>query len=380
MKSVNSNVKKNKSANVKVVLSKKLNQKPRFFSDDLLSDNFFKEVYVIDCGDRKDNFVVLDVSNKRTFILTRDELIVFPEKHKKSLIIIEHAHFCKRVKSKAQILSDEQRLAFLSACRSNKVTFKLFPETQTPKARDFAVTNVSKSLKDKNETNDTLCIFFYLNYFYSDIFGTLQDGDRVICNESAVAEGKDLLALHNDTLQLGRNTDYSNENDKIVTFYNSYRKDIIKIIENFCEENQLNERYCESIKDYFDVKPKVKKVPIAIYTILSTLINNDGIPLNGKNLLGWKLVKNRVLCFNSNKGGIGKSNLNQHRIKSRFKNKKSNKSYKIESLISLKGTLSKISKEDYMDFVHQRGLWNKCSKRIFSFSKKILEKKLAFNN
>ena len=370
---------------IKEVLDKSINIKSRFFP------NLFNEVYILDGGNRSGGFFVIDIINQKHFWLSASDFVLFPAEHKNALIVLEHAHFCERKKSKAQILSEEQRIKFLSNCASNGVTFKLFPELQTPKARSYAAEWFDNRLLKKSELNDTLSIFLYLNFFHKDIFSVLQGGASVIKNGKIVILGKSLLQINNEVLQHARSTDYLDCEDVIYKYAKKYKQDVSNIIENFCKNKNLDDHYCQSVNEFFDLQgPKSKCVSKVVYTIISTLINNDGTPLKGEgaNLLGWKFVRDRIFCFNPNRGGIAKSNINHHRIRSRLgkksKEDKEGKPYKPYHILALKSLqsgerISKLTEEDYNKFIEQRKLWRLCIKELFAFFKRTIQLDLLKN-
>jgi hypothetical protein len=330
-----------------------------------------KEIFVIDCGGRKNQFFVLDAKKRKFFSMTKQEFMNLPIKHPGCIIIIECAHLESRTnQSLAQPLTSKEKDEFYYNCNISGSSLKLFPERKTPKARKFVAKYLNPEVAEKKEKNDVIAIYLYLKYF-EKVYHSLSSKDTR--KDPLIKEGKEYRKETNKTLNIARSNEYYREysvegeiyQDKIIEFIEKHTVDFYN---NLSEPTR---KLFGIIKNTRGIRIE-KKCIKHIYTIASTLLDikgNKRVRKYTQKPPGWKFVSDRELCLNPNRGGISKSNLNQHLIPHYIKAQAKNKGLNLSGKRKTPGELSKL---EYLFLITKRAQAKKCIKELFLLCKSLI--------
>lgn len=330
-----------------------------------------KRVYVVDYGSKKRKFFILNCYAKKFSQMSIEEFLKFPKNHKNSIIIVEYAHLkSSEGISLAQPLSAEQKQIFLNNCKLSNVCLKFFPENKTPKARCFAE-KIHSDLSKKSDMHDVIAIYLYVKYF-PNIYSTLSETDSIDSN--IVKEAQRFRIETNIILNKGRYNDY--KDDYISNFIEKHKESLYKHIENIPKALGI-------LNITKDKKNNIKLNIKVLYTILATLVDNEGNIRKREStgqIPGWEYISNREFCLNHNKGEVSKSNLNYHFFRHAFARehdfskitKKGKKGKSFDRILNF-------NKNQYEEFTNYRKLVKKILKDLFLyFKEKLLVEQTGF--
>ena len=229
-------------------------------------------------------------------------------------LIVEDAHLgrARTKKSLAQVYTAEELQAFYRRAASFGVTIRLFPHSQTPKARAFA------GFDEKNDAADAQAIYAYLQHSPS-VLQSLKFPPRSFEPERWREAGWIFKEDTNMILNVARRFNYKTEGDEITSFVISNLDRLASIVPDDAKEifGLLHRKKDGSFYALSSSQgPKLSQ----LYTLAALLLNEKGDlrlrPDTGRAPgIGWLMRTQIATSPFHHRGGIARSNIMWHGCK-----------------------------------------------------------------
>ena len=247
--------------------------------------------------------------------LSTDDFLRLDQWCKKgTMLIAEHAHLgCPRTnKSLAQVYTASELQDFYRHAISLGIEVRLFPQSQTPKARALA------GLGEKNDANDAQAIYNYLLHGPS-VLDSLKHPPRSFEPERWREAGWAFKDDTNIILNVARRFKYKTEGDKITSFVLDNLERLAAIVPDDAKEifGLLHRKKDGSFYALDSPQgPSLSK----LYTLAALLLNEEGNlrsrPDTGRPPgIGWLMRTQIATTPFHHRGGIARSNVMWHGCK-----------------------------------------------------------------
>jgi len=247
--------------------------------------------------------------------LSTDDFLRLDQWCKKgTMLIVEHAHLgCPRTnKSLAQVYTAPELQDFYRYALSLDIEVRLFPQSQTPKARAFA------GIKVKDDVNDAQGIFVYV-LSNPSVLDSLKHPPRSFEPEHWREAGWVFKDDTNVILNVARRFNYKTEGDKITSFVIDNLERLAAIVPDDAKEifGLLHRKKDGSFYALDSQQgPSLSK----LYTLAALLLNEEGNlrlrPDTGRSPgIGWLMRTQIATTPFHHRGGIARSNIMWHGCK-----------------------------------------------------------------
>jgi hypothetical protein len=229
-------------------------------------------------------------------------------------LVVEDAHLGRprTKKSLAQVYTASELLAFYRQASDLHITLRLFPHSQTPKAREFAGFN------EKTDEADVQSHHFYLTH-HPSVMQSLKLPPTSFEPERWREAGWIFKEDTNTILNVARRFDYATEGDQITAFVINNLERLASIVPDDAKEifGLLRRKKDGSFYALNSQNgPKLSK----LYTLASLLLDDVGQlrlrPDTGRSPgIGWLMRTQIATSPYHHRGGIARSNVMWHGYK-----------------------------------------------------------------